>query len=463
MMREEKIIVYPFEEVIVLDYQAIQEINEHAQVEIKGRIPFDKKNEYIAMGRKNGWVKVVTFTEGNENIIFYGIMYEMRLEVVSGTCIIYLYLRSGTSLMDYNDQIRSFQDKNLTYSNLLDICNQGYDDSAKIMTAGKGKVIDRFIMQYKETDWRFIKRLASMNHTIVVADCYTKGEKYHFGIPDRKGKTVEELKEYRMICDAREYQNKNSHGLNIRTEDTVSYVWVSRDSYKIGEQWTIDGRRLIIWKIETCRKGDELYHTYYMKPEAGFQSITYNNNHLCGVALFGKVKRIKDEKVQIEILEDQNKDRSGACWFSFASPYSTPDGTGWYCMPEPGDKIRLYFPTEKEEDAYVSSSYHEEGSSLRTRPECKFWRNKEGKEIQLFTDYILITNNDGTFIKLSDTKGIEIVSTGSVRIRAEGLLDISSNSSSIEMNAHKKVMLKQGDTEINLAGDLNMKGARVML
>ena len=54
MMREDKIIVYPFKEVIVLDYQAVQETNEHAQAEIKGRIPFDKKNEYIAMGRKIG-------------------------------------------------------------------------------------------------------------------------------------------------------------------------------------------------------------------------------------------------------------------------------------------------------------------------------------------------------------------------------------------------------------------------
>ena len=60
----------------------------------------------------------------------------------------------------------------------------------------------------------------------------------------------------------------------------------------------------------------------------------------------------------------------GARWFPYATVYSSGDGTGWYCMPEIGDKIRLYFPTEKEQDAYVISAYHEGNGGLRKNPQC---------------------------------------------------------------------------------------------
>ena len=132
-------------------------------------------------------------------------------------------------------------------------------------------------------------------------------------------------------------------------------------------------------------------------------------------------------------------------------------------MPEIGDVVRLYFPTEKEENAYVSSAYHEKDTELRTHPECKFWRNKEGKEIQLSPEHILLTNNDGTYIELSDDEGVKIISEGSVTVHAGESLNITSSTSSIELSAPKRIRLKQGNTEMNLGGDLKMRGARIKL
>ena len=69
----------------------------------------------------------------------------------------------------------------------------------------------------------------------------------------------------------------------------MSCVWESRDIYKLGEWGIIDGKKLYIWKIETVTKGNELYHTYYMKPRAGLQTpVTYNAS-LAGVSLLGRV------------------------------------------------------------------------------------------------------------------------------------------------------------------------------
>ena len=131
-------------------------------------------------------------------------------------------------------------------------------------------------------------------------------------------------------------------------------------------------------------------------------------------------------------------------------------------MPEVGDIVRLYFPTAREQEAYVASAYHEEGANLRTRPERKFWRNKEGKEIQLSPEGIILTNNDGTYIELSDKKGIKLCSEGSISIWAGDSLRVSAGSL-IELSAPGDVVLKQGNTRMNLNGDITMQGARVRL
>ena len=462
-MREERLIVRPFEDIRILDYKSIQVVNEHARAEVRGRVPFERREDYIKVGKRQTWAQVIALSEGDESIVFYGVIEQLQIEINDGICTVDISLCSGTQLMDYEEHIRSFQKENLTYSSLLDTCSQGYEEPAKIMTEGKGREIPHFIMQYRETDWEFIKRLAAMNHTVIFADCSTRGEKYHFGIPDRKPDSEEIPGEYRFNYDMQEYWYKKSRGLTIHTEDTISYILESREFHKLGERRVIDGKETFIWKIECSLRGNELYHTCYMKPYAGFQSTLYRNKYISGVSLLGMVTKVRNEKVQIKIYSDENKDKSGFCWYSFSTVYSSPDGTGWYCMPEIGDTVRLYFPTSREEDAYVASAYHEGGAGRRTNPECKFWRNKEGKEIHLAPDHILLTNNDGTYIELSDDDGINIVSEGSVTVRAEGNLSISSSGASVEMSAPKKIRLRQGGTEMNLGGDLSMQGAKIRL
>lgn len=462
-MREESIVIYPFEELKIEEYRGFEQINEHACAKVAGQIPFDKRDEYMQLGRNQVWVRVVAVMEKYEKVLFYGVIENMREEIKGGTCRMELVLKSGTVLMDYQEKVRSFQSESLTYENLLDICNEGYDSVTKIMTVAIEKSINQFIMQYHETDWSFVKRLASMNHTVVVADCYTKGGKYYFGLPARNDTIIGDSIEYRTCFDIQEYWKKKGSGLRVTPSDTMSYIWESREIYRLGDCGNINGHRLFVWKIVREMKGNLLYHTYYMQPKQTFQVSLQNNYGFSGVSLSGIVKNVNKEKVQIEIVNDENKNGAGMRWFPYSTVYSSEDGTGWYCMPEIGDKIRLYFPTEREQEAYVVSMYHEEGADLRKNPKRKFWRNREGKEIQLAPEKIFITNNNGTFIELSDTDGINIVSADSITLSAGGTMRISSSGSSIEMSAPKRVKLKQGDTEMSLGGDLNMSGAQIKL
>ena len=79
--------------------------------------------------------------------------------------------------------------------------------------------------------------------------------------------------------------------------------------------------------------------------------------------LMKSVLSVSRDKVKVHIKADGSQDVGTAKWFPYSTVYSSPVGTGWYCMPEVNDKVRLYFPNEKEEDAYVISSIHLEGGT----------------------------------------------------------------------------------------------------
>lgn len=462
-MREERLIVRPFVELKIEEYESIQEINEHTSVRLKGQIPYGKKNEYMQKCWESGWVQVLIISEKSEHVLFCGIVTGGTINVIGDTCSMELNLQSGTILMDEKKKIRSFQAEKLTYAGVLAICNQGYENVEANFSFWKEQEIEHFVMQYMETDWEFIKRLASLKHSMILPECFDAGVKYSIGIPEREEISLYDQSEFQILCDMEEYRKKIETGMNITLTDATSYVWNSREIYKMGCWCKINGQPHYIWKIETNRKGDELYHTYFMRPKNGLlQSIKYNAN-LSGATLFGVVTGVWKDTVQVKMNDDENKGQSESRWFPYASIYSSSDGSGWYCMPEIGDKVRLYFPNSREQEAFIVSAYHEAGAELRQNPEHKFWRNKEGKEIQLAPGKILLTNNNGTYIELSDKEGVKIVSGGPVSLSAEGMLRIFSTNSSIEMSSPNKIKLKQGDTEMKLGGDLSMSGAQIKL
>lgn len=186
------------------------------------------------------------------------------------------------------------------------------------------------------------------------------------------------------------------------------------------------------------------------------------NKQIIGAALRGSVKSVKDDMVQISVSEDENRESTGYKWFPFSTVYSSPDGTGWYCMPECGDTVHLRFPSERASDAYVSSAVHEY-SDERTMPEKKIFKNRQGKEICLAPDYILLTNNCGISVELSDGKGIRMKSNYSVLLEAGERISVTSKTADIVMNASSKLRLKQGDSAINISDGISMEGMHVRL
>lgn len=188
------------------------------------------------------------------------------------------------------------------------------------------------------------------------------------------------------------------------------------------------------------------------------------NAEMAGCALSAKVTRVEEDKVQVAIMGDENMEQDINIWYPYATVYSTPDGTGWYCMPEPGDMVRLTVPQQQERDAFVVSSVHvETDSAERKNPSHKVFKSKYQKEVRFTPDSIVITNNKGTRIELTDAEGIHIISEHSVMLEAAEDLTISSDTGSLIVAGDSFVNFKQKGTSIQLDNGISFVGGNLKI
>lgn len=133
-------------------------------------------------------------------------------------------------------------------------------------------------------------------------------------------------------------------------------------------------------------------------------------------------------------------------------------------MPEPGDRVRLTVPEKWEKDAFVSSSVHVGTESAdRKNPEHKVFKSKYQKEVRFTPDSIVITNNQGNRIEMTDKEGIRIISAHSIMLEATEDLTITSNTGSLLAAGASSVSFQQKGTSIELENDISFVGGNLKI
>lgn len=447
-MREQTIILEPFSLLDILECRGEICADCHGYMSVKGHISSEKEEEYIKILMEETWASVKVRDEnGGEEILFSGIVTESTIEVENNLKTLDLTIRTGSVLMDINEHMRTFQNDKIAYEAVMAVLMKSYTGKALLADRYSGKSIGRFFCQYQETDWQFILRLAGWCNTVLYPNYVQTGVKLFFGMPEG---------ENRGEINSTEYYQKQMN--------TV-YGIKSRDIYNIGDRVLFLGRRLYVISRNTELEHGELIHTYELMQNESDSAKKSCNYNLAGVSLKAAVTKVKGTEVAVSFMDDENKSASGSKWFPFATVYSSPDGTGWYCMPEIGDLIRIYFPSNNEEKAYALHSVHMESSNgnERINPDYKSFMNKQGKEVLLKPDSILITNNSGMSIEISDEEGIFIISDKKVVLQSEEAIEITSVTDKIDIVAPQQISLVQGNTQMVLSDKLTMRGGKIRL
>ncbi len=462
-MREYHIGIEPFEYTAVQDIKITRAVNEHAEASVTVQIRDGREEEYLGMLAGETWVRIIG-TSGQDGaagpvhtVLFHGIVTDFSFSHDSRGTTMYLALAGGTVLMDMEPHFRVFQNENALCASIHEGITGAYPDGRATCTEGGSDRTRGILIQYRETDWEFLKRMAAASGRCLVPDALQKGVRYTVGLPEGTGRDIP-ADHIRTRLDMREYMEKTRGGMTwLCTGDMPELVVTDREICRIGDRMSYQGREYHICRIETAYRGGECLHTYHLRRKEALSPLPVPHGSITGCSFDASVTGVQRDRVQVEIAGDEWNARDGKAWFPYATVYSSPDGTGWYCMPEPGDSVRLHVP-ESEEDSFVMSAVHRETDAARQNPDYKSFKTKYGKEILFTPDSILMTNNQGMMVEMNDSEGIMITSDRDIVVEAKENLTISSNSASLLIAAEDRLQVRQGGTSMTLSGDISFTG-----
>ena len=91
-------------------------------------------------------------------------------------------IKTASFLMDLETHIRTFSSHSCKPKDeIFASFGASYQEYGYIMETGNRKSINRFLCQYQETDWQFVRVFANLCHTVVYPNYIGSSEKLYFG------------------------------------------------------------------------------------------------------------------------------------------------------------------------------------------------------------------------------------------------------------------------------------------
>lgn len=450
-MKTIKITCEPYHFNTILSCDILKTVNHHFEANISGYIE-DSIETIMEIGNRTSSLIIFSEDDGERKSIFRGKIASLKIRTEGNLQMLTIAAKSNTCRLDEKSHIRTFQNSDATYRDIANFIVKKTERTAVIYCTGKNEQMDGLTVQYDESDWAFLKRLAARLHTVLVPDCTNDTISFYFGIPNKAERVSVESEDFEVSVDCL---------CNHSGRSVAEYYLTSREVWELCTHVKIQGQELLVYQIHGSLMGGELVWEYRLRRTEDFESEEPYNNSIIGASIFGRVSDTKTDMVKLQLeCEDDFSGKKGL-WFPFATVYTSSDGNGWYFMPEHGERVRLSFPDEKEKNAYVTSStYLEDIPGQKNDPNIKFIRTSSGKEIRLAPEYILITNHKGMWIRLDDEKGIEIKSSRNIEVVSEEGMVLSSQGK-LKIESETGLLLKQNENSIVIRDGIWAEGLRV--
>lgn len=166
--------------------------NEHAIATIIGRLEGEEQDWKKVLEREQEEVRIVFETEQGEETVFSGYLTQFHLEEQTGLPIVTMQVSSGTILLDRVKVKQSYQDISCSYAEIVEKAIKKTNMASCICTIGEELFPEKPLFQYGESNWEFVRRLASQLKGVLYPDISTPFPRFYFGFP--KEKETKELK-----------------------------------------------------------------------------------------------------------------------------------------------------------------------------------------------------------------------------------------------------------------------------
>ena len=289
----------------ITDFTLTEEVNEHGHCIIKGIIADGSQDKLVLENCSGDTVKVFL---NDGTTLFNGITDEISVYQDGDLYKAEIKLISATYLMDIHQKSRSFQDKQQTYQDIIKLISGEYNGADFLDYVSNNKTIQSLTVQYEETDWEFLKRLASHFHAGLLPDTQFKDPKVYFGL--RKDTAADKLHSFSYVLekDLGSYKKYIAEKHEGYTEtDSVHYQVTCGKYYKTGSSVMFQEKKLYIKKLEARIERGDVVFRYWLHTEKGLEQPRLYAEKLIGVSIAAKVIKSVRDKVLVKLEIDDKK------------------------------------------------------------------------------------------------------------------------------------------------------------
>ena len=408
-------------------------------------------------------VNINEVDERNSKRLFYGIVQNIRTTNVNG--IYYLEIQALTSSikLDIKEKSRSFQNVDMTYNDLINNMLTDYSGYGFTQNIGKGQKIGKPLFQYKETNWNFLKRLASELGSELYCDIINLNYMFNFGIPHEQSYELKDNINYDAFKDLKSFHQAGGYNAGYHDTDYFYYEIEIRDILEIGSEIYYKQKDLYVREYEAYKHKEEIFYKYKLCRKDGvWQSIIYNKL-LKGATIEGKVLAVQGESVKLHLDIDESQNEAEAYWFLFLPPSVNI----MYAMPLVGENVRLYFPNESSEEPIITGCARKNGDTCEKTSDTtkRYFETEHGSEIAMLPDALNIKGGSKELLSISfdDNVGVTLTSPKGINLNAGGEIVIKTPNN-INITAQSQIQMTKGNTEkgVSIEGEFHIKGNNVI-
>ncbi|OFS25011.1 phage baseplate assembly protein V [Clostridium sp. HMSC19A10] len=461
--------VFPYEITHIKDLKVENGINNHAILKMTGIIDDEFKDSYIERTIDTTEITIYYETEGEDINIFKGVPTKIRVDVIEEVYTLSVEAISYTYKMDLYKVKRDFQDTNMTTHELISEVMETYRGAVYNINI-PDEPIGKYILQYNETDYEFLKRIASFYHEPLITAMDYEGIHFYIGNPNLKIKPKAIITKYKIQKSIEEfyYALKNDRE-SSEEADFINYSIRTQEIYNVAEHFTFNNNELYVKEAEYKVDEGKLENIYTLVPFNGMKVNRIYNSKIIGVSITGSILQVQRDRVRVNLEVGNKTESKSAYWFPYATVAASPNGGGWYCMPEIGERIRLQCPTKDESKAFVISSIDsyegksgEEAENDRmSNTDNKSLQTAAGQEVNFTPNGINISSTgsqavvelskDGT-VCITGQKDVNLACEQTLRLRAEEEIMIKAEENiDIQCETGGRIVMSSGD-EISITG-----------
>ncbi|WP_431087540.1 contractile injection system protein, VgrG/Pvc8 family [Paenibacillus sp. 8b26] len=476
-------VTWPYGKLRLHNVHMSHELGEHARLVITGSLEADQADTIITKASSDDEVELwYSDAKDQKHPLFMGQLYGVDVEHRHQGIMVTLNVISHSFKLDTQLKNRSFQHINQKYVDIVDAVLADYKGSDKIDEAFEKKATGQFIMQYQETDWTFLKRLASHVGALLVPNIVSHHAQIWIGVP--QGRQHIQLKEVPFALQRKiaPFLDQEANGWKSASiGDYTRYTFEWDQMLQLGDEVERNHETYVITKREGQLIRGLMTWSYECALSQGLKVPKIYNRTIIGASIEGKILEVSRNQVRLHLDMDNQQNPKDAQWF----PYSAEGNQVWYLMPEKGAQVKLYFPSADEDDAMViqsvrtkpstvavPSSHAAQGAVVESPaerhqrktadPGVKSFANPQGKEISLGNSELSMSAQEGSlYISMNTHHGVSLNSTQRIQIQATGSLSLSAGS--ILLQGTNGLHLNTTTDTLDLEQEVNSVSSEIQL